>query len=424
MKAPYRDIKIGDLVEKGSASIKTGPFGTQLKASEYVESGIPVINVRNIGFRDIREEKLEFINNETAARLSSHLLEKDDIVFGRKGAVERHAYIEANQDGWLQGSDCIRLRISDKTVLPRYVSYSFLSEHHKAWMQAQGSHGATMASLNQDIIARIPLNLPPMGQQQKVVSALSKHDDLINNNNRRITILEQMAQSLYREWFVHFRFPGHGQAKFIDSSLEQIPEGWEVKPLKEITTKIGSGATPRGGKGAYKKEGLALIRSLNIYDGEFRLKDLAFIDESQAGKLKNVIVDEGDVLLNITGASVARCCMAPRYVLPARVNQHVAIIRPDQKKISGEFLFNSRTSMQGKSRLLSLAQGGATREALTKTTIEEFQVLIPPSLILDQYNLLARNIYSQKEILAQKNVNLKQQRDMLLPKLISGQIQL
>src|SRR5690606_17579375 len=118
---------VGDLIDAGFAEVKTGPFGTQLKASDYVETGTPVINVRNIGFGNVREEKLEFISEETTQRLSSHLLREKDIVFGRKGAVERHAFIRDKQSQWLQGSDCLRLRIvSEEHVLARYLSYAFL----------------------------------------------------------------------------------------------------------------------------------------------------------------------------------------------------------------------------------------------------------------------------------------------------------
>ena len=128
--------------------------------------------------------------------------------------------------------------------------------------------------------------------------------------------------------------------------------------LRAITTKIGSGATPRGGKKSYKDSGIPLIRSLNVYDFEFRHKDLALIDEMQAEKLVNVEVQPNDVLLNITGASVARCCMVPDDVLPARVNQHVAIVRIDPALASAHYVLYCINSPLYKNHLLTLAQGG------------------------------------------------------------------
>jgi type I restriction enzyme S subunit len=154
---------------------------------------------------------------------------------------------------------------------------------------------------------------------------------------------------------------------------------WPVKRLEEIALKIGSGATPLGGSEAYHKEGVSLVRSLNVYDDGFRKKDLAFLDEAQAAGLNNVELKRGDVLLNITGASIARCCVLPDDVLPARVNQHVAIIRPDREKVDPYYLRYQLISPEHKQLLLQLARaGGSTREALTKAQLEQYQVGIPP----------------------------------------------
>jgi len=113
----------------------------------------------------------------------------------------------------------------------------------------------------------------------------------------------------------------------MEQGMPELPQGWKWQNLSEVSVKIGSGSTPRGGRKAYKSEGISLIRSLNVYDDGFKIKGLAFIDDEQASKLSNVVVEENDVLLNITGASIARCCVVPSDLLPARVNQHVSIIR-------------------------------------------------------------------------------------------------
>lgn len=147
--------------------------------------------------------------------------------------------------------------------------------------------------------------------------------------------------------------------------------------LGEITTKIGSGATPRGGKESYKDSGITLIRSLNIYNFTFEYDGLAFLDEKQAKELSNVELKTQDILLNITGASVARCCMVPSKTLPARVNQHVAIVRVNPKLANPYYVLYCINSPQYKHHLLTLAQGGATREALTKDTITNFEIPLP-----------------------------------------------
>ena len=178
---------------------------------------------------------------------------------------------------------------------------------------------------------------------------------------------------------------------------------WPLKRLKDITSKIGSGATPRGGKNGYRAEGISLIRSLNVYDFSFTEEELAFIGDEQAAELDNVIVQKDDILLNITGASVARCCLTNPKFLPARVNQHVAIVRVRPDVADARFVLYCINSLLFKSRLLALAQGGATREALTKTTIEDFEVCQPPlpvqrriAGILSAYDELMEN--SQRRI--------------------------
>jgi type I restriction enzyme S subunit len=165
---------------------------------------------------------------------------------------------------------------------------------------------------------------------------------------------------------------------YLSEDGEWIPDGWKPRPLLELTTKIGSGATPRGGKDAYKQEGISLIRSQNILDLKFEPSGLAFIDDDQARQLANVEIERGDVLINITGDSVARVCRVPSSVLPARVNQHVAIVRADEDEANSRFLEYMLVSRANKGDLLGLASAGATRNALTKGMLEGFTRTVPP----------------------------------------------
>ena len=153
---------------------------------------------------------------------------------------------------------------------------------------------------------------------------------------------------------------------------------WREIPLGGACSKIGSGATPRGGKDAYLGGVTALIRSQNIYNDRFVREGLVYIDDTQARELRNVVIEEGDVLLNITGDSVARCCQVAPDVLPARVNQHVSIIRPNLDVLDARFLRYSLVSPAMQTHLLALASAGATRNALTKGMIESLSVSAPP----------------------------------------------
>ena len=154
--------------------------------------------------------------------------------------------------------------------------------------------------------------------------------------------------------------------------------GDETVLLRDVCVKIGSGATPRGGKEAYKGGATSLIRSQNIYNEGFHRDGLVYIDDDQSAELRNVEVQANDVLLNITGDSVARCCQVTADVLPARVNQHVAILRPEPKSLHARFLRYVLVSHEYQSRLLALASAGATRPALTKLMIEQLDIPKPP----------------------------------------------
>ena len=153
---------------------------------------------------------------------------------------------------------------------------------------------------------------------------------------------------------------------------------WRKSRLRDVTTKIGSGATPKGGEKNYQSEGVSLIRSMNVHDGSFKFENLAYLSEVQAEKLSNVVVQNKDVLLNITGASIARCCVVPKKILPSRVNQHVTILRPDPDLIDSNFLNYLLISPEYKMLLLTSGdKAGATREALTKTQLQNFEIFFP-----------------------------------------------
>jgi type I restriction enzyme S subunit len=356
---------------------------------------------------------------------SQYILGKGDLVVAMteqaEGLLGSAAIIPAN-DLYLHNQRIGLVLPKDAGAFDKvYAYYLFNSGSVRQQIRASAS-GTKIRHTAPSRIADVEVTLPPLPIQKRIAGILSAYDDLIENSQRRIKILEEMARRLYREWFVHFRFPGHEGCRFVESPLGEIPEGWEVTRLGDVTSKIGSGATPRGGKGAYKSEGIHLIRSLNIYDYSFEFDNLAFIDETQAAGLNNVEVNAEDVLINITGASVARCAMVPSYLLPARVNQHVAIVRADKSKASPFYLLDAINSDFHKQQLLAFAQGGATREALTKDTISAFQIVLPPATLMNRYRGIAGDIHLQREILLRQVQNLRLTRDLLLPRLLSGQL--
>ncbi|MDY0160016.1 MAG: restriction endonuclease subunit S [Bacteroidales bacterium] len=186
---------------------------------------------------------------------------------------------------------------------------------------------------------------------------------------------------------------------------------WIEHKLIDLCVKIGSGATPRGGGESYKETGISLIRSQNVLDFQFSESGLAFIDNEQAHELKNVIVKENDVLLNITGDSVARVCKVPIKVLPARVNQHVAIVRSDSQKLNSDFLLYYLQSI--KDRLLSISEIGATRRALTKGMIENLKIIVPDFREQTSIASILSSLDDKIDLLHRQNKTLEQMAETL-----------
>ena len=180
------------------------------------------------------------------------------------------------------------------------------------------------------------------------------------------------------------------------------PKGWEVKQLAKVTNKIGSGSTPRGGKESYIEEGISLIRSMNVHDGRFKYDELAYINEGQAKQMDIVTVLDSDVLINITGASVARSCVVPKNVLPARVNQHVSIVRCIYELINPIYLNRLFINDSYKNVLLAVGgAGGATREAITKQQLEKMDIPIPPLSLQNQFAEFVEQVEKQKAVMQQ-----------------------
>ncbi|KCZ72003.1 restriction endonuclease S subunit [Candidatus Methanoperedens nitroreducens] len=398
---------IQDLLAKGEAEVKTGPFGTQLHASDYVEQGTPVINARNIGFGDIRPDKLEFISEETVQSLSSHLLEPNDIVFGRKGTVERHAFIRKEHTRWFQGTDCLRLRLKSPSIDPRFVSYCFLIEAHKRWMINQSSHGSTMTSLNQDIIGRILLRLPPFDVQKKIVAILSAYDDLIENNTRRIKILEEMAQALYREWFVRFKFPGHEKVRMVESELGMVPEGWEVKKLGEVCN-ILMGQSPKSEFYNDTGEGLLFHQGVTDFGDRFPI-------DRMYCTVQNRIAEAGDILFSVR-APVGRINIADKKII---IGRGLCAIR--SRSGNQAFVFQQLKEQFKEEDSMG---GGTIFKSVTKDDMQGIKFLVPSEVLIKSFEDITVPIFTELKNLTIKNTNLRRTRDLLLPKLISGEVDL
>ncbi|MHB8267956.1 restriction endonuclease subunit S [Bradyrhizobium sp.] len=253
--------------------------------------------------------------------------------------------------------------------------------------------GASYPAVSDRIIKASHIPLPALDEQQRIATVLDKADVLRHRRKRTIELLDRLLESTFLEMF---------------GDPVSNPKGWPTVLVGAIASKIGSGATPRGGDNAYKASGISFVRSMNVRDEGFSEKGLAFIDSHQAAKLANVSLEADDVLLNITGASVARVCLCPAHILPARVSQHVSIIRPKNNFLSA-FLAALLKMPAMKLKLLSVADSGATRQAITKTQIEELLIPAPPQDEILKFKTLAEHLAIMRKL----NSKLSQSSDSL-----------
>lgn len=227
----------------------------------------------------------------------------------------------------------------------------------------------TVKHLSAKELNKLELDMPGIEEQNVRAESMAKLEKVISHRKEELSALDNLIKARFVEMF---------------GNPVTNEKGWNQKQLGEITTKLGSGATPKGGKEAYQEDGITLIRSMNVHNGLFEYKELAHISEEQATKLDNVTIEENDVLLNITGASVARSCVVPSKILPARVNQQVCIIRCNQR-IVPEFLNKLLIDDNYQRLLWSIARGGATREAITKQQVESLKIIVPPIELQNQF---------------------------------------
>lgn len=323
-----------------------------------------------------------------------------DVLLSKDGTVGKTALVD-NDEIFVVLSSLAILSPIPSIVHSKFL-YLFLNSPEFQEKAISSKTGAAIKRIVLRNIKEFQIPIPPLSEQTRIVSKL---DSLFSRIDKSITVLEE-----------NIKYTKALMASVLEEVFRDAENKWHFKKFKSITTKIGSGSTPRGGQDSYKTSGISLIRSMNVHDGEFRHTGLAFIDETQAEKLSNVTVEKKDVLLNITGASVARCCIVDDSSLPARVNQHVSIIRPTSE-LNPYFLQAFLISPHTKSKLLFNSSGGATREAITKTMIENLEVPVPD--LKTQENIVN---YIQKIKQANSKIILEQQSKLTYLKALKSSI--
>lgn len=378
----------------------------------------------------IQKEFIPSIANTIGTDMSTYrIIEKNQFAYcpvtSRNGDKVTIAHFR-NYEKALISQAYTPFEVKDSNELdPEYLMMWFRRPEFDRYARFK-SHGSAREIFDWEEMCNTLMPIPHINKQREIVKEYNVIQNRIALNQQLIQKLEETAQAIYKQWFVNFEFPNDngkpyknngGEMAWCEELAKNIPKGWKVGKIKTICEKIGSGSTPTGGKSNYSSSGISLIRSTNVFDYNFSFDDLAFINNNQADKLKNVEVRENDILFNITGVSVARCCIVPKDVLPARVNQHVMIIRTYKKLNISFFLLLNLCSTDSKNVLVGISQSGSTREAITKSEIEDFQFLIPNPMVLEMFENSMSYIFLTKDLKSKENQKLSELKDLLFSKL-------
>jgi restriction endonuclease S subunit len=381
--------------------------GTPFLKSEYSKSGTPVLTKGDVKPFGRVEHSGRFVDTDLAVRARYRFTTPEDLLVTTRDLTTEADFlglvapVPADRPYLVnQGANVFQL--NPDLVNRRYFLYWTASSIYRNHIKSAVS-GSTQIHIRKADWLAAPVWLPPRREQERIGAALGALDDKIELNRRMSQTLEAIAQAIFKSWFV-----------------DSTPDTGQPSTLKDLTSKIGSGATPRGGRDVYVDEGAALIRSQNVYDSQFVWDGLARILDEAATQLANVQVQPGDVLLNITGASILRTCVVPPDVLPARVNQHVAIIRA-KPGVSPHYLHLHLLQPETKAYLLGLNAGGS-REAVTKAHIESAPIINPGEDVLGQFHGAVAPLFAQAQACATEARWLASLRDALLPKLLSGEL--
>jgi type I restriction enzyme, S subunit len=408
----YRDWEIIQFPEK--VFFQEGPG---LREWQWTQLGMKVINVTNImsdGRVDISNTK-RFISIEEFSEKYSHFaVQAGDIVLASSGnTYGKVGRINQTHLPLMMNTSVIRFHPKPNSFLDTDYLYSFMRSNYFKNQIESLVIGSAQPNFGPAHLKQMRLIYPPLPVQRKIAAILTAYDDLIENNQRRIKILEEMAQMLYREWFIKFRFPGHEKAKMVDSLLGMIPSGWEIKQFGEIVTIVRRGINP------YEFE-----------DEMFAHFSIPAYDEGQLPKFElgptilsnKHLIEQDCVLLSKLNPRI------PRVWLPFAGNSHRAIssteflILKPRPTITRIFLFAKCKSEEFQQLFGGRASGTSTSHQRVK--LEDFDKLpelVPPFNLVSAFSKLVGPLYLLSHNLRSKNAKLRETRDLLLPKFISGE---
>jgi type I restriction enzyme S subunit len=380
-------------------------------ADKYVDEGVPFLRSQNILPFRITADNIKFIPQSFHEKLRKSSLRPGDVAIVRTGYPGTAAVVPK----WLPDANCADLVII--TPGGDLDAFFLAAVFNSTWgIASVGGQlvGAAQQHFNIGAARRMELHVPPLPIQRKIAAILSAYDDLIENNNRRIKILEEMAQRIYREWFVDFRYPGHEDVPLVQSDLGPIPKEWNVYPLSYSTESVTRGVSPK-----YSEESPGLVINQKcIRDGRLNL-DLGRCHQTVVPIAK--VLQHGDVLVNSTGVGtlgrVAQVLFEPRDLT---VDSHVTIVRPAPETVTADFLGLSMLARQADIAAMGVGSTGQTE--LNRRVLAELPLLVAPMQLQERFTALVGPLRILPVTLAMITANLQAARDFLLPRLISGEI--
>ena len=375
------------------------------KTAPTQETGYPMIRTPNLGRGTFILDGVRRVSSETYEAWTRRGKPRyGDLILAREAPVGNVAMVPEGLKPCL-GQRTVLIRPKHEEVDAKYLAFLIVGDEIQGRIHGMSS-GATVAHLNMKDIRNLELPpLPTLPTQRKIASILSAYDDLIENNTRRIAILEEMAQAIYREWFVNFRFPGHENVKLVDSPLGQIPEGWEIKPLADCC-KLVMGQSPKSEFYNGSGEGLPFHQGVTNFGPRYPT-------HKTFCTVENRLADEGDILFSVR-APVGRINIANTEIIVGRGVS--AIRRNDDAQV---FLFHQ---LKDKFKEEDIMGGGTIFKSVTKKDLATLPLLNPPKDVLAAFESMVGASFTLYDNLTKKNDILRTTRDLLLPKLISGKL--
>jgi|LSQX01.2.fsa_nt_gb type I restriction enzyme S subunit len=307
-------------------------------------------------------------------------------------------------NAWITNLSIV-LELDDSKVDKQYLCYLLNRENLKDKLNS----GAAQAQITIDSLAKYRIRLPPIKQQKKTAEFIAKYDDLIENNRRRIQLLEESARLLYQEWFVHLRFPGHEKVKMIDG----VPEGWEIKPISSFGRVI-TGKTPSTKNAAYYGDDVPFIKTPDMHGNVFVVSTLQSLSESGSKSQQSTLLPSGCIMVSCIG-TVGVVSINP---LEAHTNQQINSVIPENKHLV-EFLFCGLKKIKP---MLEAIGASSTMNNVNKSKFSSIEILAPSEKLITEFHLAVASTFELILSLQKQNLALAKARDLLLPKLMSGEL--